>query len=106
MTEKAAPPRTPTLSRREREKGGAIPTALSRREREGPAQREGEGGGTTSGGHAYRVRLPGFVRDQDIGLGDAVTRATSLLGIRPCGGCEGRAAALNRWMVFSGRHSR
>jgi hypothetical protein len=54
----------------------------------------------------YRVRLPGFVSDQDIGLGDAVTRATSLFGIRPCGGCERRAAVLNRWMVFSGRHSR
>jgi hypothetical protein len=56
--------------------------------------------------HAYRVHLPGFVRDEDIGLGEAVTRATSLFGIRPCGGCARRAAALNRWMVFSGRHSR
>jgi hypothetical protein len=28
----------------------------------------------------YRVRLPGFVRDQDVGLGDAVTGATSMLG--------------------------
>jgi hypothetical protein len=54
----------------------------------------------------YRVRLPGFVSDEDIGLGDAVTRATSLFGIRPCGGCERRATALNRWLVFSGRHSR
>jgi hypothetical protein len=98
MTEKTsaetirpAPPLTPTLSRRERE---------------GPAQREGEGGGAAGGGHPYRVHLPGFVHDEDIGLGDAVTRATSLFGIRPCGGCEWRAAALNRWMVFSGRHSR
>jgi hypothetical protein len=54
----------------------------------------------------YRVHLPGFVSDQDIGLGDTVTRATSLFGIKPCGGCERRAAALNRWMVFSGRNSR
>ena len=54
----------------------------------------------------YRVRLPGFVSDQDIGLGDAATRATSLFGIKPCGGCERRAAALNRWMVFSSRNSR
>jgi hypothetical protein len=52
------------------------------------------------------VRLPGFVRDEDIGLGDVVTRATSLLGIKPCEGCKQRAAALNRWMVFSGRHTR
>jgi hypothetical protein len=50
-----------------------------------------------------RVRLPGFVSDEDVGLGDAIKRATSMVGIRPCGGCDGRAAALNRWFVFSGR---
>ena len=49
---------------------------------------------------ARRVRLPGFVRDEDIGLGDAIRRATSYVGIRPCGGCLRRAAALNRWVVF------
>jgi hypothetical protein len=49
----------------------------------------------------YRMRLPGFVRDEEIGLGDAVKRATYAMGIRPCGGCEARAAALNRWMVFT-----
>jgi hypothetical protein len=54
----------------------------------------------------YRVHLPGFVSDEDIGLGDVVTRATSLFGIKPCEGCKRRAAALNRWMVSSGRHSR
>jgi hypothetical protein len=54
----------------------------------------------------YWVRLPGFVNDKDIGLGDAVTRATSLFGIKSCGGCERRATTLNRWMAFSGRHSR
>jgi hypothetical protein len=48
----------------------------------------------------YRVRLPGFVSDQDIGLGDVITKSTTALGIRPCGGCAQRAAALNRWMVF------
>ncbi|HTQ95062.1 MAG TPA: hypothetical protein VMK84_36770 [Streptosporangiaceae bacterium] len=30
----------------------------------------------------YRVRLPGFVRDQDIGLGDAVSRVTARFGVR------------------------
>jgi hypothetical protein len=54
----------------------------------------------------YRVRLPGFVRDQDVGLGDAVTGATSMLGIKPCEGCKLRAATLNRWLTFSGRHAR
>jgi hypothetical protein len=51
----------------------------------------------------YRVRLPGFVRDEDIGLGDAIKHVTYGFGIRPCGGCERRAAALNRWFVFTGR---
>ncbi|MDX3697445.1 hypothetical protein PV726_46060 [Streptomyces europaeiscabiei] len=50
----------------------------------------------------HRVRLPGFVTDESIGLGDAVKRVTSTMGVRkPCGGCEQRAAALNRWLVFS-----
>ena len=47
----------------------------------------------------YRVRLPGFILQEDIGLGDAVKKATSYVGIRPCGGCERRAAALNRWLA-------
>jgi hypothetical protein len=50
---------------------------------------------------AHRVRLPGFI-GEEVGLGDAIKRATSALGIRPCGGCQRRAEALNRWMVFSG----
>lgn len=51
----------------------------------------------------YRVRLPGLVRDEDIGLGDAITSGTAALGIKPCGGCGRRAAALNRWVVLAGR---
>lgn len=51
----------------------------------------------------HRVRLPGFVSDEDVGLGDVVKRATYAAGVKPCGGCERRAAALNRWVVFSGR---
>jgi hypothetical protein len=51
----------------------------------------------------YKVRLPGFIRDEDIGLGDVIKRATSAVGIKPCGGCERRAAALNRWFTLSGR---
>jgi hypothetical protein len=49
----------------------------------------------------YRVRLPGFISGEEIGLGDAVKRVTYAMGIRPCGGCEQRGAALNRWMVFT-----
>jgi hypothetical protein len=48
-----------------------------------------------------RVRLPGFVSDEQIGLGDVVTRITYAAGIKPCRGCAQRAAGLNRWMVFT-----
>jgi hypothetical protein len=51
----------------------------------------------------YRVRLPGFIADEPIGLGDAVKRATSSIGIRPCGPCAARAERLNRRVVFVGR---
>lgn len=49
------------------------------------------------------VRLPGFVTDEEIGLGDAIKRASYMLGIKPCGGCERRAAKLNRWVSFTRR---
>jgi hypothetical protein len=49
----------------------------------------------------YRMRLPGFLIEEEIGLGDAIKRATYAMGIKPCTGCEGRAAVMNRWMVFS-----
>jgi hypothetical protein len=53
-------------------------------------------------GKPFSIRLPGFVRDEEIGLGDVVHRATSSLGIRPCSGCLRRAALLNRWLSFRG----
>ena len=49
------------------------------------------------------LRLPGFINDDEVGLGDAIKRATSYIGIKPCGGCGRRAAALNQWFFFSGR---
>jgi hypothetical protein len=55
----------------------------------------------------HRVRLPGFISgDEEIGLGDAIKRATASVGIQPCGGCAERAARLNRWVVFTGGRSR
>lgn len=53
----------------------------------------------------YQVRLPGFI-NEEVGLGDVIKRATSAIGIKPCGGCQRRAAALNRWLVISGRHQK
>jgi hypothetical protein len=52
------------------------------------------------GREPHRVRLPGFLIEEETGLGDAVKRVTYAMGITPCGGCEKRAAALNRWMHF------
>jgi hypothetical protein len=52
---------------------------------------------------SHRVRLPGFITDEEIGLGDAIKRVTHAFGITPCGGCERRATTLNRWMRISGK---
>ncbi len=50
---------------------------------------------------AHRVRLPGFLIEEELGLGDLIKKTTYAMGIKPCSGCEKRAAALNRWMTFS-----
>jgi hypothetical protein len=49
----------------------------------------------------HQVRLPGFLIEEEVGLGDIIKKATYAVGIKPCGGCEQRAAALNRWMTFA-----
>jgi hypothetical protein len=49
----------------------------------------------------HRVRLPGFLVEEEIGLGDMIKKTTYAMGIQACGGCEKRAAALNRWMTFT-----
>lgn len=54
----------------------------------------------------YHVRLPGFINDNEVGLGDVIKRATSAFGIRSCGDCEQRAAMLNQWFVFTGRRTK
>ncbi|MDT0344514.1 hypothetical protein [Streptomyces litchfieldiae] len=59
-----------------------------------------------AGREPRRVRIPGFVSDEDIGLGDLVKRATHRMGIKPCGVCEERARALNRRIAFTGRRGR
>lgn len=52
----------------------------------------------------HRVRLPRFITEEDVGFGDVIKRVTSSFGIRPCGGCQRRAEALNRWLVFTRSH--
>lgn len=50
-----------------------------------------------------RVRMPGFVVQDDEGLGQALMRVTSAVGIRPCGGCHRRAEALDHRVVLYSR---
>jgi hypothetical protein len=63
-------------------------------------QETAKGHGQEAQHQPHRVRLPGFLINEEIGLGDAIKRLTYAMGIKPCGGCEHRAAALNRWMTF------
>jgi len=51
----------------------------------------------------FRVRLPGFLSEEQVGLGDVIKRTTMRVGIAPCANCGRRAAALNRRVVFSFR---
>jgi hypothetical protein len=41
-------------------------------------------------------RPPGPVSKKPIGLGDAIKRVTTAVGIKPCKACEKRAEKLNR----------
>jgi hypothetical protein len=50
-----------------------------------------------------RVILPGFITDEDIGLGEIVKKMTSYIGLKPCRGCRRRADVLNRSVVFTRR---
>ena len=52
-----------------------------------------------------QVRLPGFISEDAVGLGDVIKRATALAGIKPCGGCARRAEALNRRVQFTSRQT-
>jgi hypothetical protein len=55
----------------------------------------------TSDSEPHRVRLPGFIVEREVGLGDAITRIAYTAGLRPCDGCQRRAAMLNRWVILS-----
>ena len=54
-----------------------------------------------SGHRPFHIRLPGFLINDEVGLGDAIKRVTFKMGIQPCSGCERRAETLNLWAVFS-----
>ncbi len=61
------------------------------------------GGNVSRHDRPRRVRLPGFLVQDQIGLGDAVKNLTAAVGLPACGGCERRAEALNRRVVLYGR---
>lgn len=46
-----------------------------------------------------RLKVPGL--KGETGLGDVIQRITKAAHIKTCGGCQQRAAVLNRWVVFS-----
>ncbi len=68
-----------------------------------PKAGDGNGASGRDNSSPRTLRLPGFITEDEIGLGDVIKRATSHFGIKPCAGCEARAAALNRWIVLSGK---
>jgi orotate phosphoribosyltransferase len=80
-----------------------------------PSRPEWIAGQTTDGAllpldkvNAYRARrnLPPLEREWEPsqpsrGLGDVIAKATSAIGIKPCGGCKSRQATLNNVFPFS-----
>jgi hypothetical protein len=63
------------------------------------SERGSRDGSTPPDKRAFRARVPGFTADRSVGLGDVVKRTATFFGIRPCGGCQRRAAELNRRVV-------
>lgn len=59
----------------------------------------------SAGRQPRTVRLPLPVSDEPVGLGDVIKRATSAVGIKPCGGCAQRAARLNSRLAFASRRA-
>jgi len=48
--------------------------------------------------HDVEVRDP-----RSTGLGDTIAKATSAIGIKPCGGCKKRQAALNKLVPYKNK---
>ena len=46
----------------------------------------------------HHVVLPRFIVHDPVGAGQVVKRVTSAVGVRPCAGCQQRAARLDRWL--------
>ena len=51
----------------------------------------------------HEVRLPRFLVNEPVGLGQVVKRITTAAGVEPCTPCEQRAARLDRWLRIQPR---
>jgi hypothetical protein len=51
----------------------------------------------------FRIRLPGFLLEEEIGMGSVIKRVTAAAGIPACGACRKRAEILDRWVAFHPR---
>ena len=69
-------------------------------------ERAGDRSSARKGDFTYRMHLPGFLAEEEVGLGDVVKRTASYFWIKLCEGCKRRTATLNRWLVFSRRLSK
>jgi hypothetical protein len=54
----------------------------------------------------HTLRLPRFIVREPIGVGNAIKRVTSAVGVKPCGACEERATHLNQWMTLGAKPHR
>jgi hypothetical protein len=70
---------------------------------EGSAQGSANGMNNRDDGVRHRVRLPRFIVHEPVGAGQVVKRVTSTVGVKPCTGCERRAARLDRWLRVEAR---
>jgi len=81
---------------------GPQPEALSTEKAAAAPSGDGTASQPAEAPQPHRLTLPRFLLKYEIGLGDLIKRMTSAVGIKPCVGCERRAATLNRWLVLSG----
>jgi hypothetical protein len=60
-------------------------------------------GGDAAARPRHQARLPRFIADEPVGLGDVAKRVISAVGVKPCSACGERAARLNQWLQFGPR---
>ncbi len=51
------------------------------------------------------LKVPLPLLRRDIGLGGFVKKGLSAVGVKPCGGCGKRAAALDKAVTFKGKEN-